>query len=134
MCAHILYESTKSSIQPGSDKVCALAAQISILIVYSIQRFGYGTLPDELNGFNVHRLENVMTMAPAFSSAEPENLPVPSPIYLAIHAACAKVARLILSEAAKRMDKIDRDMAESKTLDPGGSSAAMLEHALSTCA
>jgi hypothetical protein len=27
-------------------------------------RFGYTSLPDELGGANVHRLENVMTLAP----------------------------------------------------------------------
>ncbi len=29
-----------------------------------MSRFGHETLPDDLNGPNVHRLENVMTMAP----------------------------------------------------------------------
>jgi hypothetical protein len=29
-----------------------------------LNRFGHEELPDELNGAKVHRLENVMTMAP----------------------------------------------------------------------
>jgi len=30
-----------------------------------MQRFGYESLPDELNGSKVHRLENVMTLVAA---------------------------------------------------------------------
>jgi hypothetical protein len=33
-----------------------------------MQRFGYTELPDELNGSNIHRLENVMTIEPGFHS------------------------------------------------------------------
>ena len=32
-------------------------------------RFGYAQLPDYLNGSNVHRLENVMTVVPGFHLA-----------------------------------------------------------------
>jgi len=28
-----------------------------------MKRFGYDTLPDDLNGLKVHRLENVMTLS-----------------------------------------------------------------------
>jgi len=31
-----------------------------------MRRFGHEKLPDELNGSRVHRLENVMTLAPTF--------------------------------------------------------------------
>ncbi|KAF8905958.1 hypothetical protein CPB84DRAFT_1813942 [Gymnopilus junonius] len=55
-----------------------------------------------------------------FSTPDPVNLPVPSPAYLAIHAACAKVAHL---SGAPNMD-------DSTTLDPNGASAETLEHAL----
>ncbi|KXN81616.1 hypothetical protein AN958_04110 [Leucoagaricus sp. SymC.cos] len=63
-----------------------------------------------------------------FTTPDQARLPVPSPTYLAIHAACAKVAHL--SGAAKCIDKFYRDMDDSKTLDTDGASAAMLEHAI----
>ncbi|KXN83403.1 hypothetical protein AN958_01476 [Leucoagaricus sp. SymC.cos] len=63
-----------------------------------------------------------------FTTPDPEKLPVPSPIYLAIHAACAKVAHL--SGAAARIDEFYQDMEDGKTLDPNGASANILEHAI----
>ncbi|KAF8900272.1 hypothetical protein CPB84DRAFT_1815431 [Gymnopilus junonius] len=63
-----------------------------------------------------------------FTTSDPEKLPVPSPTYLAIHAACAKVAHL--SGAAACIDQFYRDMEDGKTLDPNGASASMLEHAI----
>jgi len=63
-----------------------------------------------------------------FTTPDPVKLPVPSPAYLAIHAACAKVA--YLSGATECIDKFYEDMDGSTTLDPNGASAEMLEHAL----
>jgi len=63
-----------------------------------------------------------------FTTPDPVKLPVPSPTYLSIHAACAKVAHL--SGAAECIDKFYRDMEDGMTLDPNGASAAMLEHAI----
>jgi len=63
-----------------------------------------------------------------FTTSDPEKLPVPSPTYLVIHAACAKVAHL--SGAAACIDKFYQDMEDGKTLDPNGASANMLEHAI----
>ncbi|KAG5635286.1 hypothetical protein H0H81_011824 [Sphagnurus paluster] len=63
-----------------------------------------------------------------FQTPDPVKFPVPSPIYLAIHATCAKVAHL--SGAAACIDKFYRDMEDSTTLDPDGGSADILEHAL----
>jgi len=63
-----------------------------------------------------------------FTTPDQDKLPVPSPTYLAIHAACAKVAHL--SGAAECIDKLYRDMDDSTTLDPHGASASMLEHAI----
>ncbi|KXN80817.1 hypothetical protein AN958_07253 [Leucoagaricus sp. SymC.cos] len=63
-----------------------------------------------------------------FTTPDPEKLPVPSPTYLAIHAACAKVAHL--SGAAVCIDKFYQDMEDQKTLDPNGASAGTLEHAI----
>lgn len=75
-CAHIFAESTNSSIEPGSAKVWPLFTFPSWLLITGIHlqrnyaagmwtvmsRFGHEELPDELNGPNVHRLENVMTL------------------------------------------------------------------------
>jgi hypothetical protein len=63
-----------------------------------------------------------------FTTPDPVKLPVPSPVYLAIHAACAKVAHL--SGAAEYIDNVSRDMEDMRTLDPHGSSSDVLEHAI----
>jgi len=54
--------------------------------------------------------------------------PIPSPTYLAIHAACAKVAHL--SGAAECINKFYRDMEDGMILDPNEASAEMLECAI----
>jgi len=63
-----------------------------------------------------------------FTTPDPVKLPVPSPTYLAIHAACAKVAHF--SGAAECIDKFYGDMEDGTILDPNGASAEMLEHAI----
>jgi hypothetical protein len=63
-----------------------------------------------------------------FTTPDPVKYPVPSRTYLEIHAACAKVAHL--SGAGKCIDKLYEEMEEMQTLDPDGSSADMLEHAI----
>jgi len=64
----------------------------------------------------------------AFKTPDPVKFPVPSAVYLSIHAACAKVAHL--SGAGACIDKFYQDMDDSTTLDPNGASAEMLEHAI----
>ncbi|KAK2462469.1 hypothetical protein APHAL10511_005439 [Amanita phalloides] len=64
-----------------------------------------------------------------FSTDNPK-LPVPSREYLALHAACAKVAHL--SAAAEYMDSVIREMEETLVLSSDGASVAVLEHALWT--
>lgn len=56
-CAHILPESTNTSVDPQLAKRDYSATMWAIM-----SRFGYKTLPEDLNGPKVHRLENVMTM------------------------------------------------------------------------
>jgi len=63
-----------------------------------------------------------------FTTPDEVKLPVPSPEYLAIHAACAKVAHL--SGAGEHIDKILREMEDTKVLSKDGASAEILEHAL----
>ena len=63
-----------------------------------------------------------------FTTPDPVKLPVPSPTYLAIHAACAKATHL--SGASECIDKLYRDMEDGTTLDPNGASAEVLEHAI----
>lgn len=55
-------------------------------------------------------------------------LAVPDPRYLALHAACAKVAHL--SGAGLYMDQVHRDMEELSVLSQDGSSADVLRYAL----
>ena len=57
-----------------------------------------------------------------------EGLPVPSPEWLALHAACAKVAHL--SGAAEYIETILRDAEETTVLAADGSSGEILTHLL----
>ncbi|KAF8188976.1 hypothetical protein BJ912DRAFT_1031865 [Pholiota molesta] len=161
-CAHIFAESNNADIEPRSDKQGNAATIWDIMM-----RFGYGTLPEDLNGSKLHRLENVMTLinlhesfdklyiwfvkaenkdntytlesayprfyphlpqSVTFTTPDPRDYPVPSPTYLAIHAACAKIAHL--SGAGEYIDQLCCDMEAGTTLNPDGSSAEVLEHAL----
>ncbi|CDO78046.1 hypothetical protein BN946_scf184724.g10 [Trametes cinnabarina] len=75
---------------------------------------------------------NLPTVVPipdqvTFVSHRPE-LPLPSPKYLRIHAACCRIAHL--SGAAEHLDLIFRDMEELKVLAHDGSSAGVLAYAL----
>ncbi|KAJ2922052.1 hypothetical protein H1R20_g15045, partial [Candolleomyces eurysporus] len=63
-----------------------------------------------------------------FTMENPEELPVPSPQYLALHAACAKVAHL--SGAAEYIETILRDAEEIPVLAADGSSGEVLAHLL----
>ena len=65
-----------------------------------------------------------------FKTSNPVKLPLPSPIYLKIHAACARVANL--SGAGEYIDSILRDLEYAEVLCDDGSSAELLEHALLT--
>ncbi|KAF9218890.1 hypothetical protein BS17DRAFT_790462 [Gyrodon lividus] len=59
-CAHIFPESTNSSIsgnKEGSDN-----HQYATSVWVVTDRFGYNHLPSELNGANIHRLKNVLTL------------------------------------------------------------------------
>ena len=80
-CAHIFAESTNQDIDLGSSKVRPCLSAWFLMIIFCIERdyaatmwavmvrFGYTQLPDDLNGSNVHRLENVMTVVPGFHLA-----------------------------------------------------------------
>lgn len=56
-CAHIFPKSTNANIIPGSNK-----AKYAASFWTAFDRFGYSTLREELNGSNIHRLENIVTM------------------------------------------------------------------------
>jgi len=56
------------------------------------------------------------------------NLPLPSQRYLALHAACAKVAHL--SGAGEYIDAVDRDIDTTRVLARDGSSAGVLADAM----
>jgi hypothetical protein len=94
--------------------------------------FIYGTYQDVANTYKLEAVHPVLlrTLPEYFTFTTPDQdkFPVPSPVYLAIHAACAKVAHL--SGAAKCIDKLYREMEDRMTLAPDGSSASMLEHAI----
>ncbi|KAH9935823.1 hypothetical protein B0H21DRAFT_699177 [Amylocystis lapponica] len=57
-----------------------------------------------------------------------DDIPLPSPVYLALHATCARVAHL--SGAGRYVDRILRDMECIPVLANDGSSAEVLNYAL----
>ena len=57
-----------------------------------------------------------------------EDLALPNPDYLRIHAACCRVAHL--SGAAEQMDKVLEDLEHMPVLSEDGSSAHVLSFAL----
>jgi hypothetical protein len=63
-----------------------------------------------------------------FTTRDPKKLPLPSPEYLKIHAACAKVAHLL--GADEHIDKVLRELEHTKVLSNDGTSAEALEHVL----
>ena len=63
-----------------------------------------------------------------FTTEDPENLPLPSPEYLKIHATCAKIATM--SGAGEYIDKILKGLEDTKVLSEDGASAELLEHLL----
>ncbi|KAI9509931.1 hypothetical protein F5148DRAFT_1011536 [Russula earlei] len=66
----------------------------------------------------------------AFSTTDPEHLPVPSPELLAFHATCCKVANL--SGAAEYIDRVYRDADEMGVLASDGASGDVLGYLLSS--
>ncbi|KAI0364578.1 hypothetical protein BV20DRAFT_1057144 [Pilatotrama ljubarskyi] len=76
----------------------------------------------------VQRLAKFLTPEQVtFTSDHPE-LPLPSPKYLRVHAACCRVAHM--SGAAEHLDLIFRDMEDLKVLAHDGTSADVLSIAL----
>ncbi|KAH7910681.1 hypothetical protein BJ138DRAFT_1064691 [Hygrophoropsis aurantiaca] len=161
-CAHIFSGSTDVDIA-GPDTDDEQAASVWAVM----KGFGGRTLPDDLNGHKIHRLENVMTMsydvhqkfgklnvwfmetdtpnkyelcAPhgyyltgypktvTFENHSDLDLPLPSPTYLKIHAAYARVAHH--SGAAEQIDKVLGEMEDIQILSEDGTSAEVLNHAI----
>jgi hypothetical protein len=65
-----------------------------------------------------------------FTTPDPVKFPLPSPILLALHAACAQVAQL--SGAGEYIDLIYEDMEEIHELAQNDTSIEVLHHALMT--
>lgn len=63
-----------------------------------------------------------------FTTPDEDKLPLPSPAYLKLHAACCQVAHL--SGAAEYVKKFYRDMEDTQVLAHDGSAAKLLEEAL----
>ncbi|KAI6155635.1 hypothetical protein BKA82DRAFT_991374 [Pisolithus tinctorius] len=83
---------------------------------------------------NTYRLEATQTYLlnkrpkyVTFTTADPK-LPPPSPKYLAIHAACARVAHF--SGAAEYIEKVFRDMEDIDVLAQDGGSSGLLHEAI----
>ncbi|KAI5995279.1 hypothetical protein F5J12DRAFT_896501 [Pisolithus orientalis] len=160
-CAHIFPELITANSTSGSNMDHCTASVWAVL-----DCLGYQHLREELNGSNIHRLENVMTMDltthllfdslwiwlsetsipntyrleastsvllnhrpeyVTFATTDPK-YPLPSPNYLAIRAACAKVAHL--SGAAKYIAEVLSRMEDTCVLAEDGGSAELLHEAI----
>ncbi|KAF8964874.1 hypothetical protein BDZ97DRAFT_1904240 [Flammula alnicola] len=131
--AHIFDRSTNEGLE--DEKKASYAS--SALAVLS--RFGRIDAVRELNGAGLHRLENVLTLASdlhqmfdklqLWLERKPDvivfsgTLPPPDPRYLALHAACARVAHL--SGAGEYIDRILRDIERVGVLASHGNSDAL---------
>jgi len=160
--AHIFDRSTNEDLNVDNKR--EYAASVHAVL----DRFGQIRI-DELNGTNIHRLENILTLdsvvhdwfdqlkvwldrkpddpvncyTPAatkpyylreiqdqvrLNTPDMSKYPLPDPRYLAIHAACARVAHL--SGAAEYIEMVFRDMEDTKVLANNGGSGEVLYHAL----
>ncbi|KAF8349171.1 hypothetical protein F5887DRAFT_1243450, partial [Amanita rubescens] len=145
-CAHILSESTNTAVlsrfcsreimkELKGHKVHRLE-NVMTMCYYAHSLFD--SLEMWLEPTDVENVYNLKAVYPrdiaryqqviTFSTDNQKALPVPSREYLALHAACAKVAHL--SAAAEYMDSVIREMEETWVLSGDGASAAVLEHAI----
>ncbi|KAF8875988.1 hypothetical protein BD779DRAFT_1449710, partial [Infundibulicybe gibba] len=87
------------------------------------------SVPNEYTPHSVHDGVWVQDMSnpAAFSSADSE-LPIPSPDYIALHAACAKVANL--SGAGEYVESMWDNIEDARVLSTDGSSSMLLLFAL----
>lgn len=88
---------------------------------YRLEGVGYEAESGILDNLNPARLVT-------FTTPDPDRLPVPSREYLALHAACTKVAHF--SGAGEYADSVSSEMEDTSVLSSDGSSAAILEHAI----
>ncbi|KAK7449340.1 hypothetical protein VKT23_013481 [Stygiomarasmius scandens] len=151
-CAHIICSSTNLDIENNEKKKDYAATAWAVL-----QRFGYTQIFKELNDYHdlfdtlqlwlEPRADNdsyrvggtrswVLRELPTdirFENHSPlvgneHVLKLPSKEYLALHAACAKVANL--SGAADHLDRLDRDRESGTVLAYDGSSMDVMNYAL----
>ncbi|KAI6028991.1 hypothetical protein EDC04DRAFT_2572705 [Pisolithus marmoratus] len=157
-CAHIFPESINANIASGSEKYATSVWAVLDCFGYSSLREELNdpnihrleniiTMEPLHNKFerlqdltsqgrpNEYRLEAIYDFFTVrypkyvtFSTPEPKKLPLPSPTYLAIHAACAKVAHL--SGAAQYIADIFRHMEDILVLAGDGGSAELLHTAI----
>ncbi|KAK0219685.1 hypothetical protein EDD85DRAFT_780310 [Armillaria nabsnona] len=141
--AHIIPESMNENLHDPKKHEWATS------VWTALNRFAGIDVKQELNGVDIHNLSNVMTMCNTehaavcarhalyinqcppkitFTTTDPYNYPVPSPRYLAIHAACALVSHL--SGAGEYIDKVEREREFTTVLAPDGGSAPLLERLL----
>lgn len=66
-------------------------------------------------------------MTVTFTARDPEKLLLLSPEHLTIHAACARVTNL---SGAEHIDKVSRELEDTKVLSNDGASTEALEHFL----
>ena len=91
----------------------------------------HNTRQDVINQYEVHADAPLDAGIPAVVTFTAQGgLPLPDPRYLALHAACARVAHL--SGAGEYIDAFHRDMETTLVLAKDGSSAKLLAEALST--
>ncbi|EIW52497.1 uncharacterized protein TRAVEDRAFT_52941 [Trametes versicolor FP-101664 SS1] len=110
-----------------------LTLDVRIHLLFDAMNLWFEAVKDQPNCYNVKLAPNRPGRPPfipervQFVSHRPE-LPLPSPRYLEVHAACCRVAHM--SGAAEYLDLIYRHMEELEVLANNGASADVLTFAL----
>ncbi|KAI0283123.1 hypothetical protein BGY98DRAFT_1113126, partial [Russula aff. rugulosa BPL654] len=131
-CVHIFPQSTAMISIDDKDAKVRSTSMPSIWTIMTY--FGFEDLPEKLVGNGIHTLENDNTYAirarlkailrsckgnPITLTSEHPDLPLPSRTFLAIHAACCRIADF--SGATKYIRKTLDDMEDIGVLAKGGS-------------
>ncbi|KAI6098033.1 hypothetical protein EDD17DRAFT_1749693 [Pisolithus thermaeus] len=122
-------------LSPGSDSEEMYAASVWALL----DCFGYHNLRQKLNGDNAvpHKYEIKASKSlhlihrpkfVTFSAPDPDKYPLPNPTYLAIRAACAKVAHL--SGVVEHIRSVLERLEDTRVLAEDGGSSELLYTAI----
>ena len=105
-------------------------SKLSLLCVNLKLKLGFQDIPNtyRLRSARPFHIDPQWKSTVKFTTPDPAKLPVPSPAYLELHAACCRIADL--SGAGEYIETILRDMEDIQVLSQDGTSAEVLQYAL----